>query len=88
VADAFVARSAILAFKENNSEEPSGKRGALIFTGAMASTRGNVVTGVFAATRAMSEPGERIWEGKYSRCPCMFVSIYFLDSIFNGPRRV
>ena len=60
VAAAFsFARGAILAFKENDIEEPSGKRGALIFTRATASTRGNVTTSAFAAgkfgTRALSQ---------------------------------
>jgi len=60
VAAAFsFARGAILAFKENDIEEPNGKRGALIFTGATASMRGNVVTSAFAAgkfgTRALSQ---------------------------------
>ncbi|KIM43964.1 hypothetical protein M413DRAFT_443037 [Hebeloma cylindrosporum] len=60
VAAAFsFARGAILAFKDNDIEQPNGKRGALIFTGATASTRGNVVTSAFAAgkfgTRALSQ---------------------------------
>jgi NAD(P)-dependent dehydrogenase (short-subunit alcohol dehydrogenase family) len=60
VAAAFsFARGAILAFKENDIEEPNGKRGTLIFTGATASTRGNVVTSAVAAgkfgTRALSQ---------------------------------
>jgi NAD(P)-dependent dehydrogenase (short-subunit alcohol dehydrogenase family) len=60
VAAAFsFARGAILAFKDNDIEEPTGKRGALIFTGATASTRGNVITSAFAAgkfgTRALSQ---------------------------------
>ena len=60
VAAAFAfSRGAILAFKENDIEEPNGKRGALIFTGATASLRGNVVTSAFAAgkfgTRALSQ---------------------------------
>ena len=58
VAAAFsFARGAILAFEENDIEEPSGKKGTLIFTGATASTRSNVVTSAFAAgklgTRAL-----------------------------------
>jgi NAD(P)-dependent dehydrogenase (short-subunit alcohol dehydrogenase family) len=60
VAAAFsFARGAILAFKDNEIEQPNGKRGALIFTGATASARGNVVTSAFAAgkfgTRALSQ---------------------------------
>ncbi|KJA16785.1 hypothetical protein HYPSUDRAFT_47055 [Hypholoma sublateritium FD-334 SS-4] len=60
VAAAFsFSRGAILAFKENDIEQPNGKRGALIFTGATASLRGNVVTSAFAAgkfgTRALSQ---------------------------------
>ncbi|CAA7262031.1 unnamed protein product [Cyclocybe aegerita] len=60
VAAAFsFSRGAILAFKDNDIEEPNGKRGALIFTGATASTRGNVLTSAFAAakfgTRALSQ---------------------------------
>ncbi|KAG6829931.1 hypothetical protein H0H87_009725 [Tephrocybe sp. NHM501043] len=43
------AREVILTFKENEIEEPAGKRGTLIFTGATASIRGNVVTSVFSA---------------------------------------
>ncbi|PPQ90338.1 hypothetical protein CVT25_007740 [Psilocybe cyanescens] len=60
VAAAFsFSRAAILAFKDNDIEQPNGKRGALIFTGATASTRGNVVTSAFAAgkfgIRALSQ---------------------------------
>ncbi|KAG6864810.1 hypothetical protein C0991_006996 [Blastosporella zonata] len=53
------AREVILTFKENDLEEPIGKRGTLIFTGATASIRGNVVTSAFAAgkhgLRALSQ---------------------------------
>ena len=53
------AHGAILAFKENDIGASSGKRGALIFTGATASTRWNVVTSAFTAgkfgTRALSQ---------------------------------
>ena len=60
VAAAFsFARGAILAFKDNDIEQPNGKRGTLIFTGATASLRGNVVTSAFAAgkfgSRALSQ---------------------------------
>ncbi|KAF9530584.1 hypothetical protein CPB83DRAFT_810461 [Crepidotus variabilis] len=60
VAAAFsFARGAILAFKDNDIDESNGKRGALIFTGATASTRGNVITSCFAAgkhgLRALSQ---------------------------------
>ncbi|KAF9475043.1 NAD(P)-binding protein [Pholiota conissans] len=60
VAAAFsFSRGAILAFKENDIEPTNGKRGALIFTGATASLRGNVITSAFAAgkfgTRALSQ---------------------------------
>ncbi|KAF8962920.1 hypothetical protein BDZ97DRAFT_1823452 [Flammula alnicola] len=60
VAAAFsFARGAILAFKENDIEQTNGKRGALVFTGATASLRGNVITSAFAAgkfgTRALSQ---------------------------------
>ncbi|KAG5636170.1 hypothetical protein H0H81_008920 [Sphagnurus paluster] len=53
------SREAILTFKENDVLEPKGKRGTLIFTGATASIRGNVVTSAFAAgkhgLRALSQ---------------------------------
>ncbi|KAH6905142.1 short-chain dehydrogenase/reductase SDR [Coprinopsis sp. MPI-PUGE-AT-0042] len=53
------SREAILSFKENDVDETSGKRGALIFTGATSSVRGNVTTSLFAAgkhaTRALSQ---------------------------------
>jgi NAD(P)-dependent dehydrogenase (short-subunit alcohol dehydrogenase family) len=53
------APGAILAFIDNNIEKPSGKRRALIFTGATSSARDNVVTSAFAAgrfgTRALSQ---------------------------------
>ncbi|KAF8874260.1 short-chain dehydrogenase/reductase SDR [Gymnopilus junonius] len=60
VAAAFTfARGAIQAFKENDIEEPSGKKGTLLFTGATASIRGNVLTSAFAAgkfgVRALSQ---------------------------------
>jgi len=52
------ARESILAFKQNEVDE-KGKRGILIFTGATASVRGNVVTSSFAtgkhALRALSQ---------------------------------
>jgi NAD(P)-dependent dehydrogenase (short-subunit alcohol dehydrogenase family) len=60
VASAFsFPRGAILAFKDNDNEQPNGKRGALIFSGATSSAGGNVVTSAFAAgqfgTRALSK---------------------------------
>jgi len=67
VAAAFsFSRGAILAFKDNDIEQSeggdgnsNGKRGALIFTGATAGTRGNVITSAFAAgkfgMRALSQ---------------------------------
>lgn len=60
IASAFAfSREAILSFKENDIEEANGKRGILIFTGATASLRGNVVTSAFAAgkhgLRALSQ---------------------------------
>jgi len=60
VAGAFsFARGAIQAFKENDIEESNGKRGTLLFTGATASIRGNVLTSAFAAgkfgVRALSQ---------------------------------
>ena len=41
----------ILAFKDHNIEEPSEKRGALIFTRAMASTQDNAVMNPFAPSK-------------------------------------
>ena len=74
------ARGAILAFEENNIEEPSGKRGTLIFTGATASTRSNVVTSAFTAgklgARALLQS---LAKGKYSRCPFTFVPFYLVS---------
>jgi len=60
IAGAFsFSRAAILAFKENDLEEPAGKRGTLIFTGATASLRGGPVTSIFSAgkfaLRALSQ---------------------------------
>ncbi|KAF7416375.1 hypothetical protein PC9H_002640 [Pleurotus ostreatus] len=45
------SREAIVEFKSNDLNEV-GKRGILIFTGATASIRGNVVTSAFAAGKA------------------------------------
>lgn len=45
------ARHTILAFKGNEIDAVSGKRGALIFTGATASIRGNVVTSAISAAK-------------------------------------
>ena len=74
------AHGAILAFEENNIEEPSGKRGTLIFTGATVSTRSNVVTSAFAAgklgARALLQS---LAKGKYSRCPFTFVPFYLVS---------
>jgi len=60
VAAAFsFARGAILAFKGNDIEQPNGKRGTLIFTGAMSSVQANVINSAFAAgkfgARALSQ---------------------------------
>ena len=60
VAAAFsFARAAILAFKDNDIEQSSGKRGTLIFTGATASLRGGPLTSAFSAgkhgVRALSQ---------------------------------
>lgn len=53
------SREAIQLFKENEISEDTGKRGALLFTGATASVRGNVTTSAFAAgkfaLRALSQ---------------------------------
>ncbi|KDR71634.1 hypothetical protein GALMADRAFT_794817 [Galerina marginata CBS 339.88] len=53
------SHGAIKAFKENDIEEPNGKRGALLFTGATSSIRGNFITSAFAAgkfgVRALSQ---------------------------------
>jgi NAD(P)-dependent dehydrogenase (short-subunit alcohol dehydrogenase family) len=53
------SRQAILAFKENEVNETTGKKGTLVFTGATASLRGNVTTSACAAgksgTRALSQ---------------------------------
>lgn len=52
VAAAFAfARHSILAFKDNEIDPSNGKRGTLIFTGATASIRGNVVTSAFSAAK-------------------------------------
>ena len=60
VAAAFsFTRGAILSFKDNDIEQPNGKRGILIFTGATSSARGNAVSSAFAAgkfgTQALSQ---------------------------------
>lgn len=53
------SREAILSFKGNDIEEPLGKRGTLLFTGATASLRGSPMTSLFAAgksgARALSQ---------------------------------
>jgi len=46
------ARGAILSFKENDIDATNGKRGALIFTGATASLRGNTTTSAFSSGKA------------------------------------
>ncbi|TEB23515.1 short-chain dehydrogenase/reductase SDR [Coprinellus micaceus] len=45
------ARHSILTFKENEVDSVTGKRGALIFTGATAAIRGNVLTSAFSAAK-------------------------------------
>ena len=60
VAAAFsFARGAILAFKDNDIEQPNGKRGMMLFTGGSSSVRGNVVMSAFSAgkfgIRALSQ---------------------------------
>ncbi|KAK7684388.1 hypothetical protein QCA50_012335 [Cerrena zonata] len=58
VAPFAFSRAAISAFKENDIDD-HGRRGTLLFTGATASIRGNVVTSAFAAgkhaLRALSQ---------------------------------
>jgi NAD(P)-dependent dehydrogenase (short-subunit alcohol dehydrogenase family) len=53
------AREAILAFQKNEPTPATGAKGTLVFTGATASLRGNVVTSVFAsgkfALRALTQ---------------------------------
>jgi NAD(P)-dependent dehydrogenase (short-subunit alcohol dehydrogenase family) len=53
------SRAAILAFQKNDPSPSTGAKGTLIFTGATASLRGNVVTSAFAAgkfaLRALSQ---------------------------------
>jgi len=53
------SREVLLDFKQNAIDEATGKRGALIFTGATASVRGNVTTSAFSAgkhaLRALSQ---------------------------------
>ncbi|KAJ7101392.1 hypothetical protein B0H15DRAFT_815935 [Mycena belliarum] len=53
------SRAAILAFQKNEVTPGTGKKGTLVFTGATASIRGNVVTSAFAAgkfaLRALSQ---------------------------------
>lgn len=53
------SRAAILAFKENDLEEPTGKRGTLVFTGATSALRGGPFTSIFSAgkfaLRALSQ---------------------------------
>ncbi|KAJ6448692.1 hypothetical protein C8R45DRAFT_884287 [Mycena sanguinolenta] len=45
------SRAAILAFQKNKPSPATGAKGTLVFTGATASLRGNVVTSAFAAGR-------------------------------------
>ncbi|KAF8874259.1 hypothetical protein CPB84DRAFT_1797679 [Gymnopilus junonius] len=62
VAAAFAfSRGAVLSFKENDIEEPNGKRGALIFTGATAGMRGNVTTSAFAAGKFGARALAQVW---------------------------
>jgi short-subunit dehydrogenase len=53
------SHKAISSFSNNEIEEPLGKRGTLIFTGATASIRGNTLTSLLAAgkfgARALSQ---------------------------------
>ncbi|KAF7340836.1 hypothetical protein MSAN_02113000 [Mycena sanguinolenta] len=53
------SRAAILAFQKNEPSPATGAKGTLVFTGATASLRGNVVTSAFAAgkfaVRALSQ---------------------------------
>ncbi|KAJ6510832.1 hypothetical protein C8R45DRAFT_965325 [Mycena sanguinolenta] len=53
------SRAAIIAFQKNKPSPATGAKGTLIFTGATASLRGNVVTSAFAAgkfaVRALSQ---------------------------------
>jgi len=53
------SKQAILTFKENEIEPENGKRGALIYTGATSSLRGNVFTSAFSppkfALRSLSQ---------------------------------
>lgn len=71
------SRQAILTFKENEIEAGNGKRGALVFTGATASLRGNVFTSAFAsskfALRALSQSLSKEFgkENIHVSCQCL-----------------
>jgi len=87
VAAAFsFTRGAILAFKDNDIEQPTGKRGALIFIGATASIRGSVVTSAFSAgkrgTRALSQSLAKE-VGKENNPVCHVRSYQFILSGFD-----
>jgi NAD(P)-dependent dehydrogenase (short-subunit alcohol dehydrogenase family) len=53
------ARGALSAFKDNDIEQPNGKRDTLIFTKAMSSGQANVLTSAFSpgkfGVRALSQ---------------------------------
>jgi NAD(P)-dependent dehydrogenase (short-subunit alcohol dehydrogenase family) len=71
------SREAILAFKDNTIEEPLGKRGTLIFTGATASLRGNTMTSLLAASkfgaRALSQSlAKEFGKDNIHVCPSFF----------------
>ena len=76
------SRQAILAFKKNDVDD-KGRRGTLLFTGATASIRGNVITSAFAAgkfgLRALSQSLAKefgkenihVAHVRHSRTPCI-----------------
>lgn len=88
------SREAILTFKDNHIEEPVGKRGMLIFTGATASLRGNTKTSLLAAgkfgARALSQSlakefgKDNIHVRTYFRTESRFTNSHQVSNVSDG----
>jgi hypothetical protein len=73
------ARNTILEFKDNDIEQPNGKRGtsSLIFTGGQSSFQGTVTTSAFSAGSLALEFCHRAWQIIFMFPMCV-VKINFL----------
>jgi NAD(P)-dependent dehydrogenase (short-subunit alcohol dehydrogenase family) len=86
VAASFLfSRGAILVSKDSKElDEPTGHRGTLIFTGATAATRGNIVTSAFVAGKSSVCALSQILAKEFGK-ENIYVAHVSLSSLSNCP---